>query len=356
MRLTDVFTPRAIALQWSEDPSRREDYLGAGLFPARKKTGLDLKWFKGHKGLPVSLTPSNFDAKSTLLTREGFSTIQNEMAFFRASMIISEKIEQEILRVSESNDPYLQEILTQLYDDANQLIRSANVVAERMRMQLLCPEQDGSPRILISHNGVQYAYNYDPDGGYREQNYKAMSADTDKWTNHNSADPLQDLSDAQDAVEKLGGRRPARMLMNRNTFNQLKQSAALRSAILAQNSTANVFMNDARAKEALSAELGLTVLINSDQYRDESGAVHPFYKDGFVTLMPEGRLGYTWYGITPEERTLRGSGEANVSIVNTGVAITTKITEDPVNTKTTASEILLPSFERMDETYVLKVF
>ena len=38
---------------------------------------------------------------------------------------------------------------------------------------------------------------------------------------------------------------------------------------------------------------------------------------------------------------------------STALAIT--VTNDPVNTKTTVSEILLPSYERMAETYVLKV-
>ena len=41
--------------------------------------------------------------------------------------------------------------------------------------------------------------------------------------------------------------------------------------------------------------------------------------------------------------------------VDTGIAVAVTTTSDPVNTKTTVSEIVLPSFERMDETYVIKV-
>lgn len=50
-----------------------------------------------------------------------------------------------------------------------------------------------------------------------------------------------------------------------------------------------------------------------------------------------------------------GSNTADVSIVDTGIAVAVVVTEDPVNTKTTVSEIVLPSYERMDETYVIKV-
>ena len=60
--------------------------------------------------------------------------------------------------------------------------------------------------------------------------------------------------------------------------------------------------------------------------------------------------------LTPEERTLMNSPTANVRIVNTGVAVAVTVTNDPVHTKTTASEIVLPSYERMDSTYVIKCY
>lgn len=41
--------------------------------------------------------------------------------------------------------------------------------------------------------------------------------------------------------------------------------------------------------------------------------------------------------------------------MNTGVAITRIIQEHPVNTNIFASEIVFPSFERMDEVAVLNV-
>ena len=74
-----------------------------------------------------------------------------------------------------------------------------------------------------------------------------------------------------------------------------------------------------------------------------------------ATLIPDGALGNTWYGMTPEERTLIGRPEADVAIVDGGVAVSVTVSEDPVQTKTTVSEIVLPSFERLMETYTLKV-
>ena len=74
-----------------------------------------------------------------------------------------------------------------------------------------------------------------------------------------------------------------------------------------------------------------------------------------ATLIPDGALGNTWFRMTPEERTLIGRPEADVAIVDGGVAVSVTVTEDPVQTKTTISEICLPSFERISETYTLKV-
>lgn len=355
MNIRDAYTSKAIALVNTEVASNRIAYLGAGLFPAKKKMGLDLKWIKTSKGLPVSLAPSNFDAVSTLRSREGFKLTETEMAFFRESMLVKEADEQEIMRVQDSTDPYAAEVLGRIFDDANTLVDGANVVPERMIMQLLAPS-DGSPKISIEANGVTYAYNYDPSSTYKTKNFASLTTDTDKWSDTTNSDPMDDIATALDAVEAETGERPSIMIVSRKTMDYLKQNAKIKSAILAQNTTATVFMNDNRVKEVFSNELGIRIIVYSKQYKKEDGTAAKFYPDGFATLIPDGALGNTWYGTTPEERTLMGSGEADVSIVNTGVAVAVTTTSDPVHTKTTVSEIVLPSYERMDSTYVIKCY
>lgn len=356
MNIRDAYNAKAIALVQTEVASNKIAYLGAGLFPAKKKMGLDLKWIKTSKGLPVSLAPSNFDAVSTLRSREGFKLTETEMAFFRESMLVKEADEQEMMRVQDSTDPYAADVLSRIFDDANTLIDGANVVPERMIMQLLAPS-DGSPKISIEANGVTYAYNYDPNSTYKTNNYADVTTtDTDKWSDTTNSDPMDDIAVALDAVEEQTGERPSIMIVSRKTMDYLKQNAKIKSAILAQNTSATVFMNDNRVKEVFSSELGINIIVYSKQYKKEDGSAAKFYPDGFATLIPAGALGSTWYGTTPEERTLMGSGEADVSIVNTGVAVAVSTTNDPVQTKTTVSEIVLPSYERMDSTYVIKCY
>jgi hypothetical protein len=145
MNIRDAFDAKSIALNRTEVKSNQIEYLGAGLFPAKKKTGLDLKWIKTHKGLAVSLAPSNFDAKSTIRSRSGFKMEKTQMAFFRESMLVTEEDEQEMMRVEDTADPYALDVLQHIYDDANDLLDAADVVPERMIMQLLSPS-DGSPK------------------------------------------------------------------------------------------------------------------------------------------------------------------------------------------------------------------
>lgn len=354
MKLTEVFTAKAIAANWTEAASNKQEYLGAGFFPAKKKSGLDLKWFKGHKGLPVSLMPSAFDAKSTFRDRVGISFSETKMPFFRESMLVKEEDEQEIMRVKDSNDPYAAAILDNIFDDTRTLIDGANVVPERMRMQLLAPV-DGNMGIEIAANGVNYSYNYDPDGTWKQEHYMKIADAQDMWNAPETCDPLADIEAALDAQESAAGNRPEVLLMSKATFKLLKESKRVQSGVLAQNVTANVFYTDALVQKFVEEALNVRIVIYTKKFRKEDGTTAAFYPDNIIMMLPNGALGDTWYGTTPEERTLAGSGEANVSIVNTGVAVAVTITSDPVNTKTTASEIVLPSFQRMDECYALQV-
>lgn len=354
MLLSEVFNSQTIAVNYTEAGSNAIPYLGVGLFPEKKKAGLELKWIKGNKGLPISLAPSAFDAKSKFRDRIGVSVDTSDMAFFRESMLVNEKDEQEILRAQDANDPYAKDVLDNIFNDSKTLVDGALVVPERMRMQLLSPK-GGNMGINISANGANYTYNYDPDGSWKKEHYLKIETAADKWSAADTCDPLQDLEDAIDAQEIASGTRPSIALMSKKTFKYMKNSKAVQSAILAQNATANVNYTSKKIKELIKDELDLDVIIYSKKFRDESGKETNFYPDDIVMLIPAGAIGSTYFGTTPEERTLSTKADADVSLVNTGVAVSVTITDDPVNTKTTVSEIVLPSFEGANECYAIEV-
>lgn len=346
MNLAEFFTPAAIASNWEEAASNQIPYLGAGLFPARKKAGLDLSWLKGSKGLPVSLMPSAFDAKATFRDRIGFEKLETEMPFFREGFKIKERDRQELLRVQGSADPYAQEVINRVFDDAQNLIEGANVVPERMIMQLLF-----TGKIAITANGVAYEYDYGAEKGWKDHIIEVAA----HWDEPAAADPFADFKKAKDLVRSKTGTELTRAIMTTNTFNMLAATDALKHRYLATNGLSLGYLTDDEVKAVVSGTSRLTIAIYDKQFKDESGKAAAFVPDGKVALIPDGALGSTWYGTTPEEADLMGSGQAEVSIVNTGVAITREVTVNPVNVNTFASEIVLPSWERMDECVVLDV-
>ena len=353
MLVNEVVNSASIAAVATEDASNQIPYLGLNWFDEKKKSGLDLSWIKTHKGLPVSLAPSNFDALPALRARGGLKKEKTQMAFFREQMIVTEEDAQEIDRIKEENDPYLASALQSIYDDTNTLVSGAQVVPERMRMQLLATV-DGHPTIGIESDGVKYAYDYDPTGEYASEHY-VKNAGTAMWSDTVNSKPLTDLNNARKSLAKKG--KIARYaLMNSNTFEYLLENEQIKNAILAQNLTANIELTEDNVISIVKQRTKLTIVIYDKMFEDESGNEQYFYPDDKVTLLPEGKLGSTWFGTTPEERTAGQVADVDVTIYGKGIAIAVK-TEygPPAITSVTASEIVLPSYEGMDSTFVIEV-
>lgn len=356
--LKEAFTARAIKVMWDAYKQTQGivPYLGAGFFPAEKTPTMDLKWFKGSKGLPVSLTPSNFDAQATVRDRIGFKEMESDMPFFRESYLVKEKDAQEYENMMNAADPAVaQQILKHIALGPMDLIMGADVVPERMRWQLMAPA-DGSPKISISANGVNVDYNYDIDGSYKLKNFMELSG-TSLWTDHENCDPIQDLKDAKKAMRKRG-KIVTIATMNDDTWQNLVKSKKVHDYIVAKASTSPVFIEESDIKKFIreNEDLRLEIIVYDKLFINGDGKEKTFIPDGIVSLLPgKTALGSTKYGKTPEERSGDDS-TGNLSIVNTGVAVYTFTTPHPIVTQCIVSEIVLPTYERMDDTYVIRAY
>lgn len=353
MLMNEVLDTQAIALSATNDASNEIPYLGLRWFPEIKVSGLDLKWVKTHNGLPVSLKPSNFDALPALRARGGLKTEKTQMAFFREQMIVSEEDEIEIARIQSEQDPYLQTAMMSVYNDTNALVKGAEVVPERMRMSLFATVE-GHPVIGIESDGVKYEYDYDPTGEYARDHYVKL-LDTSMWDKSATAKPITDLNNARKKLASKG--KIARYaLMNSNTFTYLLESEQVKNSILAQNLTANIELTDEEVISIIERRTKLKIVIYDKMYIDENGDAQYFYPDNKVTLLPEATTGKTAFGTTPEERTANQVADVDVTIYGKGIAIAKKVEYGPpAITSITASEVVLPSYEGMDSTFVLEV-
>lgn len=353
MELNELYNSKAISLHYTNAASNAVPFLGTGFFPPKRSGSIDLKWYKGHNGLPVTLMPSTLDAKAKYRDRVGIEVRETEMPFFREAMIVKEKDQQDIDRVQSADDPYAQDVLDNIFNDAKNLIDGANVVPERMRMQLLAP-LGGKVGIEIKANGVDYTYNYDPDGSWAAEHYAAITTDADKWTAAETCDPIGDMLRARKAQYKATGEYPTVALMSDNTFAMIFNAAKVRSGFLAMNATAVVELTEDDVKAYVEKRTKMKIVTYDKMFKDEAGNVKSFYPDNIVMLLPNGAVGDTCYATTPEERS-GGKSKADVSIVETGVAVETFTSEHPIQTHTIVSEIVLPTFPGMDRCYALEV-
>lgn len=342
----DYINPRAIASYYSEAGTNRIPLLGETLFPAKKKNGLDLSWIKSHAGLPVSLAASEFDAKTVIRPRSGFEVTATKMPFFREGMSIREEDRQELLRAMDLGDAYIQPVLSRIYDDAANLIEGANVVNERMRMQLLSA---GAINIQDS-KGHKVAYNY----GFKAS-HKVTLTSTNKWDDDDAPVNSQ-IQGWMDTIEDDTGERPSRAILTTTTLNYLKANKEVLAELKPLLATQSAPIRTDAIIRWFNEAFGLQVAVYNKKYLNAfGGTAAKFFPDNVFTLLPAGALGNTWFGTTPEEADLMGGANANVQIVNTGVAVTTYTTTDPVNVNTKVSQISLPSFEAADKVFIATV-
>lgn len=341
MSIFDLVRSQEITAYWETLAQDREPYLGEELFPNDKKIGLDLKWIKGSKGLPVVLIPSAFDAAAKPRARIGFDKLSAEMPFFKESTYIDEELRQQLNMVLETgNAAYIESVVNRVFDDELSLLEGASAQRERMRMMALT-----TGAISISANGQNYDYDYGVPA--------ANKIDVDNSWATNTTDIISDIRKWQDQVEDTTGVRPTRAICSRKTFGYLSTNTGIRNAIWGNSSAAPV--SDAKVKAYLLDELNLTLVVYTKRYKNEAGQVVAYVPDDTFVLFPEGDLGRTWFGTTPEESDLMASRAANVSITDTGVAVTTIEKADPVNVETKVTMICLPSFEAADQIIIADV-
>ncbi|MGG3572863.1 major capsid protein, partial [Bacillus gobiensis] len=343
MNIFDLVSADYIASYHNEKASNRIPYLGATLFPAKKQLGLDLSWIKGANGLPVALMPSEFDSKATLRDRIGFTDVQTEMPFFRESMRIGERDRQQLNTLAASNmNDMAKTIVNRIYDDVSGLVKGAAVQPERMIMQLL-----SSGKIDIVANRVNYTYDYKMSDEHKEQ-----LLDTARWSDTENSRPIEDIMAWKKQIQTDTGAVPTRAILTSKTWGYLMSNKSIRldmDPIGGQNR----IITDSTLKQYLSEKVNLTFAIYDNKYIAENGSTKNFFPDDIFTLIPDGNLGNTYFGTTPEESDLMtGNTDANVRIVNTGVAITSVKEPHPVNVNTIVSEIVLPSFESIDNIFI----
>ena len=341
MTIFDLMTSQNLTAYWEELIQDEAPYPCEELFPDDKKRGLDLKWIKGSKGLPVVLKTSAFDVFAVPRPRIGFEKLTAEMPYFKESTYIDEELRQELNVVLETgNQAYIDSVMNKIFDDETQLLRGAAASRERMRMMALT-----TGVVTMANNGQAFTYDYGIPAGHKSE--VPIS-----WSDHTNSDPLEDIRIAKEKIQDDTGVVPTRAMCSGKTWRDIRNNDNIKKSIFVLSNGAGT-VSDRQLRQYIQDELELTVVVNDKRYNDENGQSTKYMPDDTFVLFPEGDLGKTWFGTTPAESDLMSASVANVSITDTGVAVTTVQKADPVNVETIVSMICLPSFEAADQVYIL---
>lgn len=335
----ELVTSRDIVTYWTEKNANKQPLLGATLFPTKKRLGSKLEWVKGANNQPVALRPSSYDAKAIRRDRRGIEKVATEMPFFKESKYIDEKMRQDLNNmIGANNQALVDQILAEIYDDEIELIDASEISLERMRMELLT-----TGTITISGNGQSFNYDY------------GLAEDQRKTVKKSWSDPTADIiGDINAYVEEMRakGVEITRGIINSSVAAYLRKNEAIKNGVyvFAQGT---VDVSTARAIDFIKNETGVTLYSYDNIYVDEEGKAVKYVPDGTLVLLPEGNMGNTNLGTTPEESDLMNNLNADVAIVNEGVAVTTSQIVDPVNVETKVSMVALPSFEMADKIVIV---
>lgn len=339
MTIFDIIKAEELSAYWSTLSQDEAPYPGEELFPDNKKRGLNLSWIKGAQGLPVVLKTSAYDVHAIPRPRIGFEKLNAQMPYFKESAYIDEELRQELNIVLETgNQAYIDSVTQRVFDDEMRLLRGARAARERMRMMALT-----TGVVSMASNGQAFTFDY----GVTNKGTVTAS-----WSDHATSDPLEDIRLAKEKIQDETGEVVTRAICDGATYRHLRNNEKIKKSIFVLTNGQGA-VSDNLLREYVLSELGIQILVNDKRYVDEAGNAIKYVPANTFVLFPEGNLGETWFGTTPAESDLMSSNVANVSIVDTGVAVVTAQKHDPVNVETIVSMICLPSFEQADKVFIL---
>lgn len=340
MSIFELITASNIAAYWIEKNVNEQPFLGETLFPYQREIGIKLDWIKGAKNQPVGLRLAAYDSKAIRRDRQGIEEYTTKMPFFKESIYIDEEMRQSLNTLLQTNNSaIIRDIVARIFEDEIALIKAAKITLERMRMELL-----SAGTITLASNGQSYAYDF----GIPVSQKSTVAT---SWSDAD-ADIIKDINDIVKAM-KAQGTTITKAICNDTVIENMKKNNSIRNQIYVLAGGAISSISKVKVLDFVKQETGVTFYSYDDVYVNEDGSVSKYYPDNSITFIPDGYLGKTHMGKTPEESDLQTLGTAKVSVIENGVAVATYGLEDPVNVETKVSMVALPSFERANEVYIL---
>lgn len=235
------------------------------------------------------------NSNTDLDSREGIETSYGKLGYIKRERSLNE--DDLLMLAAPISDIAFRQARDNAYNDAWAMVQSCRQRVEATRAEVIT-----TGKLVIDENGFKAEYDF----GVPEENRIDFKWDDGK------ADILQDIMETCDMIENNGQNiRPAYMLVSNKTINRFLANEKLRSAMFGVN--AAIYPTQATLNSQL-ASWGLPRLVRYNataRYanEDNTGYVDKRLMDeDAIIMLPEGALGNTIYGTTPEEVNKRLQG------------------------------------------------
>lgn len=313
--------------------------MGDLLFPSRKVEALEIKMIKGASELPVSANIHAFDTETEIASRENSKYSIEELALIKRKIKLSE---QDIIILNQPrNSQEEAQAVKQIFSDVDRLVASVNTRIEALRMEALT-----TGKLSINENGVKAVIDYGTPNSHKS---------TMTWKS-GTPDILDDIYNMVNDIVDDTGFTPARVLTSRKILNVLLKDEKIRKGIFGVNS--DKLLTASELNTFLLAQGLPTIAIYDLKYRtqgkDGKYTTKRFLNEDSFVLMPEGKMGDTFFGLTAEELELRNKSDIDISAVG-NIIVEQYATTDPVAKWIKAVTTALPSFPYADQVFMATI-
>lgn len=322
---------------------QKTDYpltVGDALFPSVKTEEFEIRYLLGGNSAPVSASVHAYDTEAQIGSREGLEMMSMEPALIKRKIKMNERLLRALTKAR--TDAEMQNVINQIYDDVDNMVKSVQTRIERMRFEAV-----SSGKLVLNENGFNGEIDYGMDA--------SQLVGTDDWTD-DATNPLNTLDNLVNLAVGRSGVTPERILTTRRVINTLKSHPLVRSGIFGVNSA--MLVSNAELNTFLQQQ-GLPTLATDDrvyrtQLNDGSYVTERYLPEGKLILLPAGALGQTVHGVTPEEANMQYMNDSTFSTFGNIVAQIYS-TNDPVARWTKAVSLAMPSFPTANQVIIADV-
>lgn len=317
-------------------------YFFAPLFPDSKVEGFKFKVYKNQSdGLVTAARFHAFDAETDVDTREQLDFMEGTLGFMKRERLISE--EDLLILSAPRNNAEAQMAIDHIYNDAVAMRQAIESRIEALRAQVI---QTG--KIEINENGYKDTIEF----GAKPTHYVQWD-----WKTGDKS-KLDLIAEACDLVEEdSNGYRPTRAYTSRPILTALLKDEELRETILGTNKKKGILtpteLNTYLAEQNLPQFYVFKKFYKEYDEKTAEGVKKNFINPNTIVFLPDGPVGETIYGTTPEEVNMRAQG-VDVSKVG-NICMQVKPFNDPEGYFIKASARVMVTLSKPDQIFVATI-